>query len=57
MWPSGRSGFQLFVYQDDVSTILILLYETNFCFKFTYSYAFVCPYCQNFPYGPIHHYG
>jgi len=22
MWPTGRSGFQLFVYQDDVSKIL-----------------------------------
>lgn len=55
MWPSGRSGFQLFVYQDDVSTILIPLYEANFCFKF-YSYAFVYQYCQIFTYVPFHHY-
>jgi hypothetical protein len=33
MWPTGRSGFQLFVYQDDVSKIPIPLYGANFCFK------------------------
>lgn len=33
MWPTGRSGFQLFVYQDDVSKILFPLYQANFCFE------------------------
>jgi hypothetical protein len=33
MWPTGRSGFQLFVYQDDVSKIPIPLYGASFCFK------------------------
>lgn len=36
MWPTGRSGFQLFVYQDDVSKVLIPLYESNFVLNYFY---------------------